>query len=172
MEVGQPGFAAPQGVREAAARALENPTIWATPRALGYLALRRADCGPLHVRSYGIDIDPATDRGDHRVVGRASSSRSWPCSMPGKGVLLPVPTYPAYRNILTAMDLRAEMLHLPDGTVSACRMRRTSPMQAAAADPGVKGLLIASPANPTGTIIGAEALAGPRRAVPRTPGCG
>jgi aspartate/methionine/tyrosine aminotransferase len=153
MEVGQPGFAAPNRVREAAVSALENGNLGYT-EGTGLLALRER-IAAYYAQTHEIDLDP------RRVVVTTGSSAGFILAFlalfnAGEGVLLPVPTYPAYRNILTAMDLHAAMMHLPHGQFGVPHASDIE--QAVAGDETIKGLLIASPANPTGTIIGTEGL--------------
>lgn len=150
LDVGQPGFAAPACVRRAAADALENDRLGYT-EARGLIALRRALADQYHVR-YGLHLDPA------RIVITTGSSAGFVLAFlalfnPGARVGLACPGYPPYRNILSALDLDpVDMLtRLEDGF---------QPTQADIEQAGpLDGLILASPANPTGAMIAPEALA-------------
>jgi aspartate/methionine/tyrosine aminotransferase len=153
LEVGQPGFAAPRRVREAAAAALESERLGYT-EGTGLPALRER-IAAYYRESHSISIDP------RRVVVTTGSSAGFVMAFlalfdAGEKVLLPVPTYPAYRNILSALDLEPQTMHLPAAQHGVPTARDVS--NAAASDPAVAGLLIASPANPTGTVIGSDGL--------------
>ena len=154
MEVGQPGFAAPRAVRDAAARALGSERLGYT-EGTGLPALRER-IAAYYRDTHGVGIDP------RRVVVTTGSSAGFVIAFlalfdAGDKVLLPVPTYPAYRNILNALDLEPQMMHLPaaqHGVPTAADVA-----EAASCGKSVAGLLVASPANPTGTVIGADDLA-------------
>jgi aspartate/methionine/tyrosine aminotransferase len=150
LEVGQPGTAAPQPVLEAARRALAEERIGYTD-ALGIAPLRRAIAA--HYRAqYGIAVDPA------EVVVTTGSSAAFQLAFlaafePGARVGLAVPGYPAYRNILTALDIEPVLIAVGENA-------HYQPNPELLADIGaLDGLIIASPANPTGTMIGAADLA-------------
>ena len=151
LEVGQPATPAPAPVLAAARAALTDDRIGYT-LAMGIPALREAIAG--HCRAwYGIDP------GAERVVVTTGSSSGFVLAFlaafeVGDRVALAAPGYPAYRNILTALGI--EVVDLPAGP--ADRFQPT-PAMLAALDRPVDGLIIASPANPTGTMIGAADLA-------------
>jgi aspartate/methionine/tyrosine aminotransferase len=150
LEVGQPGTAAPQPVLEAARRALVEERIGYTD-ALGIAPLRQAIVA--HYRTqYGVAVDPA------EVVVTTGSSAGFQLAFlaafePGARVALAVPGYPAYRNILTALDIEPVLIAVGENA-------HYQPNPELLADTGaLDGLIIASPANPTGTMIGAADLA-------------
>ena len=151
LEVGQPATPAPAPVLAAARAALTDDKIGYT-LAMGIPALREAIAG--HCRAwYGIDP------GAERVVVTTGSSSGFVLAFlaafeVGDRVALAAPGYPAYRNILTALGI--EVVDLPAGP--ADRFQPT-PAMLAALDRRVEGLIIASPANPTGTMIGSADLA-------------
>ena len=151
LEVGQPATPAPAPVLAAARAALTDDKIGYT-LAMGIPALREAIAG--HCRAwYGIDP------GAERVVVTTGSSSGFVLAFlaafeVGDRVALAAPGYPAYRNILTALGI--EVVDLPAGP--ADRFQPT-PAMLAALDRPVDGLIIASPANPTVTMIGAADLA-------------
>ena len=154
MEVGQPSAPAPRPVLEAARVALADGRIGYT-EALGIAPLRKRIAR--HYRdAYGIAVAP------ERVVVTTGSSAGFVLAFlamfdPGDRVAVSAPGYPAYRNILAALDL--DMLAVPLRAVDGWRL--TAPGIADAAGEGpLAGILAMSPANPSGTMIGAEGLAG------------
>ncbi len=149
MEVGQPGTPAPKAARQALARALENDTLGYTV-SLGLPELRQA-IADLYQRWYGLDIDPG------RVVVTAGSSAAFILAFTalfeaGDRVALGAPGYPSYRQILKALSL------VPV-EVRTALINRFQPTVADLADKDMDGLIIASPANPSGTMLDREALA-------------
>lgn len=152
MEVGEPMTGAPAAVRRAAARALDETHLGYT-EALGLLALRER-IAVLYRERY--DVEVAADR----VVVTTGSSSAFLLSFlaafdAGDRVVLAAPTYPAYRNILTALDI--EPVIVPTGPESRYQ---PSPAHLDSIEGRVDGLLVASPANPTGSMLGREALKG------------
>ena len=151
MEVGQPGTPAPRLAREALARAMERETLGYT-LALGLTPLRERIAR--HYRDgYGVDIDP------ERVVVTTGSSAAFVLAFlalfdAGARVALPSPGYPCYRHILTSLGCRPVQIE----TGPATRWMPTAAQVAALAG-DLDGLLIASPANPTGTMLTPERLA-------------
>ena len=149
LEVGQPGSSAPQPVLDAARCALLDEPIGYTD-ALGIAPLRRAIAA--HYRSrYGIAVDA-----DEVVVTTGSSAAFLLAFLaafePGDRVALAVPGYPAYRNILTALDIEPVLIAVGENT-------HYQPRPELLADLGrLDGLIVASPANPTGSMIGAAEL--------------
>jgi aspartate/methionine/tyrosine aminotransferase len=149
MEVGEPSGGAPAAVIEAAKRALDAERIGYT-EALGIPALREGLSR--HYREvYGLDI-PA-----ERIVVTTGSSGGFLLAFlsafdAGDRIGLANPSYPAYRNILAALGLEA--VSLP-----ASRETNFQPSPALLRDAGrLDGLLIASPANPTGAMFAPGAL--------------
>ncbi|HEX6842960.1 MAG TPA: aminotransferase class I/II-fold pyridoxal phosphate-dependent enzyme, partial [Stellaceae bacterium] len=150
LEVGQPSTRAPAAVLAAAREALGRQTLGYTD-ALGLPALREAIAA--HYReSYGVTLDPS------RVVVTTGSSGAFLLAFlaafePGDRVALATPAYPAYRNILTALDLVPVELtagpeHRYHATLDLLRAQGQS----------VDGLIVASPANPTGTMLAPDEL--------------
>ncbi|MGI9413950.1 MAG: pyridoxal phosphate-dependent aminotransferase [Hyphomicrobiales bacterium] len=153
MEVGQPSSPPPQRVIEAAEAALRSDRIGYT-EAFGLPALRERIAR--HYRdAYGLDIAP------ERVVVTTGSSGAFVLGFltafdHGARVALPVPGYPAYRNILSALGIEVVPIH----TRAENRWTPTvEDLRQAAHGGPLAGLLIASPANPTGTMIERDALA-------------
>jgi aspartate/methionine/tyrosine aminotransferase len=151
LEVGQPSTPAPAAVLAAAREALGRQTLGYTD-ALGLPALREAIAA--HYReSYGVALDPS------RVVVTTGSSGAFLLAFlaafePGDRVALAAPAYPAYRNILTALDLvPVELTAGPEHRYQA------TPDLLRTQGQGVDGLIVASPANPTGTMLAPDELA-------------
>ncbi|MDE3120399.1 MAG: aminotransferase class I/II-fold pyridoxal phosphate-dependent enzyme [Paracoccaceae bacterium] len=150
MEVGQPGTAAPAGARAALIRAMEAGPLGYTV-ALGLPELRAGIAG-LYRRWYGVDLDPA------RVIVTSGSSAAFLLAFTalfdaGDRVGLGEPGYPSYRQILRALSLT------PVG-IPAALENRLQPVPADLAPvEGLKGLIVASPGNPSGTMLDRAALA-------------
>ncbi|MCC3305977.1 pyridoxal phosphate-dependent aminotransferase [Sneathiella sp. HT1-7] len=151
MEVGQPGTPAPSKVLAAAKDALDNKQIGYTD-ALGIAPLREAIAR--HYKDfYGVNIPK------ERVVVTTGSSGGFLLSFlsafeKGDGIVLAEPGYPAYRNILTSLDL------VPVGLPchSETNFQPTPELIDTVSEP-IAGLLVASPSNPTGTMIKRDELA-------------
>ncbi|MEM6465638.1 MAG: aminotransferase class I/II-fold pyridoxal phosphate-dependent enzyme, partial [Pseudomonadota bacterium] len=143
MEVGQPGTGAPKAAVAALASAMEAGPLGYTV-ALGLPELR-ARIARLYQDWYGLSLNP------DRVVVTAGSSAAFQLAFislfeTGQKVAIGAPGYPSYRNILKALGLEA--LNLPTGPET--RFQPVDEMVPAEA----AGLLVASPANPTGTMLG------------------
>ncbi len=143
MEVGQPGTPAPAGARKALARAMEAGPLGYTV-ALGLPELR-AGIAALYRRWYGVDLNP------DRVVVTAGSSAAFLLSFTtlfdaGDRVGLSEPGYPSYRQILRALSLT------PVGLPTAPE-NRLQPVPADFAGVDLQGLIVASPGNPSGTML-------------------
>ncbi|SIS77755.1 Aspartate/methionine/tyrosine aminotransferase [Roseivivax lentus] len=148
MEVGQPGTPAPDAARRALASAMQDDALGYTV-ALGLPALR-ARIAQLYGTWYGVDLDPA------RVVVTPGSSGAFILAFTalfdaGETVALGRPGYPSYRQILRALDLNALEVESSDAN-------RLQPTPADLAPHDWQGLMVASPANPTGTMLGRDAL--------------
>ncbi len=152
LVAGQPSTPAPVPVREAAIRALEAQVLGYTV-AVGIPELREAICGH-HRRFHGIDVSP-----DDVVVTTGSSGGFLLAFLAafeaGDRVAIARPGYPCYRNVLTALG--CEVVELPAGPES--RFQPTVEMLESLEAP-VQGLVAASPANPTGTMVSPAELAG------------
>ncbi|MCG6115170.1 MAG: aminotransferase class I/II-fold pyridoxal phosphate-dependent enzyme [Mesorhizobium sp.] len=150
MAVGQPGDPAPEPVRRAAAQALATASIGYTD-ALGLLELRQV-IATHYADHYGLDVPP------ERIAVTTGSSAGFNLAFlamfeAGDRVAITVPGYPAYRNILQALGLEVvEIGHPGEGHLTAARLL------AVHAEKPLKGVLFASPANPTGAIIPADDL--------------
>jgi aspartate/methionine/tyrosine aminotransferase len=153
MEVGQPAAPAPVTARQAAQAALAHGRIGYT-EALGLPSLR-ARIARHYADAYGLSLDPA------RVVVTTGSSGGFILAFltlfePGDRVALANPGYPPYRHILSALDCEPVLIE-----TSAATRWALSPeaLIAEHRKKPLKGVLVASPANPTGTMMDAEALA-------------
>lgn len=147
MEVGQPGTGAPQAARAALAQAAEADALGYTV-ALGLPELR-AGIAALYDEWYGLDLNP------ERVVVTAGASGAFILAFTalfdaGDQVGLGAPGYPSYRQILRALSLAP--VSLPTGPDS-----RYQP-QPAQITPDLAGLILASPANPTGSMLGKDEI--------------
>ena len=152
MEVGQPAAAAPASAIGAARTALASGQLRYT-ETLG-IATLRARIARHYGESYGVAIDPA------RVVVTTGSSAGFVLAFlalfeSGDRVAVALPGYPPYRHILSALGCEAVAIE----TTQATRWAITPEMlMAAHRKAPLKGVLVASPANPTGTMMQAEAL--------------
>ncbi len=152
---GQPSTGAPRAVREEAKRLLETDLLGYSV-ATGILELRTA-IAEHHRRTSGIEVS-AED-----VVVTTGSSGGFLLAFlaafePGDRVVMARPGYPCYRNVLAALGV--EVVEIDCGPQT--RFQPTVDLLAAAHDRGsgpIAGVVIASPANPTGTVIPAEELA-------------
>jgi aspartate/methionine/tyrosine aminotransferase len=152
MEVGQPATPAPRGARDAAARAMEQDALGYTD-ALGLPALRDRIARYYRER-YGVAVPP------QRIVVTAGSSAGFVLTFlatlePGQALGLPSPGYPCYRHILNVLGCRPRLIE----TEAAHRWMPTAEDVAALADEGARGLLLASPGNPSGTMTTGTRLA-------------
>lgn len=153
MEIGEPGFAAPQPAREAAAEALTTGRIGYTD-ALGMPVLRQRIAR--HYRDfYGLDV-PA-----ERIAVTTGSSAGFLLSFlalfnPGARVGISSPGYPPYKTILTALGL--EPVEIETDAESRWALDAEAIEKAHAAH-ALAGVLVMSPANPSGTVVTPDALA-------------
>ena len=150
LEVGQPGTPAPDGVRAAARRALDEDLIGYTD-AMGLPGLRRR-IARHYSDWYDCDLDY------RRVMVTTGSSAGFLLSFlaafePGDRVALAAPGYPAYRNILTALGI--EPVLLP--SEAEHRFQPTPELLERLPAPP-DGLILASPSNPAGTMVGQPEL--------------
>ena len=148
MEVGQPGTPAPEAARRALAAAMETTPLGYTV-ALGLPELR-SRIARLYGEWYDVDLDPA------RVIVTGGSSAAFILAFTslfaaGDRVAIAEPGYPSYRNIMKALDI------VPVGLPTRIE-DRFQPVPGDL-DPSLAGVLVASPANPTGSMLGREALA-------------
>ncbi|MGD9921909.1 MAG: pyridoxal phosphate-dependent aminotransferase [Pseudorhodoplanes sp.] len=152
MEVGQPAAPAPRTAIDAARRALDGPLRYTEALGIGSL---RARIARHYGETYNVDLDPA------RVIVTTGSSAGFILAFlsmfePGDRVGIANPGYPPYRHILKALGCEPVLIETGDATrwamtpESVLALHRKTPLA---------GLLVASPANPTGTMMRPEALA-------------
>ncbi len=150
MEVGQPGTGAPRAALDHLAREMTRDPLGYTV-ALGRIDLR-ARIARLYRDWYGLDLSP------ERIIVTSGSSAGFVLAFSllfdaGARVAVGEPGYPSYRNILKALDL------VPVGIRTTAENRFQPTVSDIAAIPDLDGLLVASPANPTGTMLDHDALA-------------
>jgi len=153
MEVGQPATPAPVKVIAAARAALDSDRLGYTD-ALGLPRLRQRIAKHYEER-YGVEIAP------ERVVVTTGSSAGFVLVFlaileMGARVALPSPGYPAYRHILQALGAQTVLL---EAGQDSRWMPTPDHLERAAGEGGIDAFLIASPANPTGTMLIGDALA-------------
>jgi len=152
MEVGQPAARAPATALRAARAALDSGDIGYT-QALGIPALRNR-IARHYAEAHGVGVEP------ERIVVTTGSSAGFILAFlalfdPGDRVAVACPGYPPYRHILTALGCEPVMIEISAATGWAITVdalletHRRTPL---------KGVLVASPANPTGTMMRPEAL--------------
>ncbi len=149
LELGEPGGTLPAPVREAIARALETAPLGYT-EALGMPALRQA-IASLYADWYDATVEPS------RIAVTLGASGAFVLALlaafdPGARIGIGEPGYPAYKTMVRALDLAPV-------TVSTTRARgfQPGPADIAAAGP-LDGLILASPANPTGSVLAPDEL--------------
>lgn len=152
MEVGEPDFPTPRPIVDAATRFLAAGQVQYTG-SLGLPALREAIAGHYRER-FGVDVDP------RRIAVTPGASGALMLAIaaltdPGDVWLVPDPGYPSNRHFVRAFEGVAQAL-----AVFAETAFQPTPEQVSAAwCERCRGLMVASPANPTGTLLDATALA-------------
>lgn len=146
MEVGEPDFPTPEPVLAAATEFLRGGHVPYTP-ALGIPALRRA-IADFYRQRYGLDLDP------RRVIVTAGASGALLLALgvlvdPGDEILLADPGYPCNRHFVRVFEGLPRALPV----FAETDYQPTAEQAAVAWSPHTRGVLVASPANPTGTLI-------------------
>ena len=146
LNIGEPDFTAPPLVQAAAQRAIQSGQTQYTD-ACGLLALRER-ISQWYAQRYAVDIAP------ERIVVTAGASAALQLAClalinPGDEVLLPDPGYPCNRHFVAAADGTAVLLP----TTAADRYQLNAQAVDQAWTPNTRGVLLASPSNPTGTSI-------------------
>ncbi|MDG2312956.1 MAG: pyridoxal phosphate-dependent aminotransferase [Alphaproteobacteria bacterium] len=149
LEVGQPSTPAPLKVIEAAQKAIDKQVLGYTD-SLG-LPFLRERIAEHYETFYGLSINPS------RIVVTTGSSGGFLLSFlsafePGDRVALAAPGYPAYRNILIALGVEPVLLE----TTALDRYQPTTELLEN--NGKLDGLILASPSNPTGTMISREEM--------------
>jgi aspartate/methionine/tyrosine aminotransferase len=152
MEVGQPGTGLPDGARRAVAAALRSGDVLGYTEGLGRAALR-ARIAAHYQDWYGVTINP------NRIAVTFGASGAFPLAYlaafnAGDRIALAAPYYPPYVNIATALGLQT--IILPCGAETGFQPTIAMLQKL---DPAPDGLIIASPANPTGSMLPPENLA-------------
>ena len=148
MEVGQPGTGAPEAARSALAHSMQEDALGYTV-ALGLPALRKR-IAELYGAWYDVDLNP------DRVIVTSGSSGGFILAFTalfdtGDRVGIGAPGYPSYRQILKALDLQPV-------DIQTQMANRFQPVPEELAGLDLAGLMVASPANPTGTMLDRAAL--------------
>ncbi|KHK00402.1 pyridoxal phosphate-dependent aminotransferase [Desulfovibrio sp. TomC] len=151
LEIGEPDFDIPDCVKEAARKAVTEGRTHYT-HSLGIPELRQAICD-LHAREYGVAVSP------DRVLVTGGTSPAMllafgAMAKPGKHILLTDPAYACYPNFLrfTGLVPRYVPVAEEDG------FQWTPQLVWDSVNEGTAGILLNSPANPTGTLIAPEAV--------------
>jgi aspartate/methionine/tyrosine aminotransferase len=151
LNIGEPDFTAPPLVQEAAARAVHDGRTQYT-EATGLPALRERISG-WYAERLGVNV-PA-----RRIIVTAGASAALQLAClalieAGDEILMPDPSYPCNRHFVSAAEGRAVLLP----TTASERFQLSADKVAAAWNPQTRGVLLASPSNPTGTSIATEEL--------------
>jgi aspartate/methionine/tyrosine aminotransferase len=152
MEIGQPAAPAPATAIAAARAVLAAGRIGYT-QSLGIPSLRRR-IARHYAERHGIEIDP------DRIVLTTGSSAGFMLAFlamfePGDRIAIESPCYPPYRNVLKALGCEAVPIEVTAATRFALAPEALLAVHRARP---LKGVLVASPANPTGTMMTADAL--------------
>ena len=152
LNIGEPDFSAAPAVQRAAQACLEAGRTQYT-HATGLPALRKRIAAWYDTR-FGVEVDPA------RIIVTAGASAALQLITlalfePGDEVLMPDPSYPCNRHFVTAAGAKAVLLP----TTAQARFQLDAASVAAHWGPATRGVLLASPSNPTGTSIAAGEMA-------------
>ena len=163
LEVGEPDFPTPRPIVDAGRAFLDSGQVHYTP-ALGLGALREAISGFYRER-FGADVAP------ERIVVTPGASGALMLALgvltdPGDEWLLPDPGYPSNRHLVRSFEGIARALPVDAST----RFQPTPDHVAAAWTPRTRGLMVASPANPTGTLLTPDEIVALHDAVSRRGG--
>jgi len=151
LNIGEPDFTAPLLVQEAAARAIRDGLTQYTP-ATGLPALRERIS-----HWYGSRFGLSVPTGRIVVTAGASAALQLACLAlidAGDEVLMPDPSYPCNRHFVSAADGTAVLIP----TTAAERFQLSADKVQAAWNEKTRGVLLASPSNPTGTSIAPDEL--------------
>lgn len=151
LEVGEPDFPTPPTIVEAARDFLAGGHVHYTP-ALGLTALREAIARFYHDR-FGADVAP------ERIIVTPGASGALMLALavttdPGDEWLLPDPGYPSNRHLVRSFEGVARALPVDAST----RFQPTPAQVADAWTARTRGLMVASPANPTGTLLSLDEI--------------
>jgi len=154
MEIGQPASPAPEKARAAVRQALDSGAHGYTD-APGLPELRQR-IARYYAERHAVDVAP------ERIIVTTGSSAGFTLAFlmlfdQGGALGLPQPGYPCYRHIASALGLRPVAVEA--GPVEQWMPTPRSLEEAAARADGLDGLIVASPANPTGTMLGPSDMA-------------
>ena len=146
LNIGEPDFTAPPLVQAAAQRAIQDGQTQYT-QATGLPELRERISG-WYLQRFGLHIDP------QRIVLTAGASAALQLAClalidAGDEVLMPDPSYPCNRHFVSAAEGTSVLLP----TTAEQRFQLSAAQVQAAWGPRTRGVLLASPSNPTGTSI-------------------
>lgn len=152
LEMGQPSTAAPAPAKQAMIDALDDPASHGYTMTLGIDPLREG-IARYYSRVHGLSVSP------DNVAVTVGSSLGFAmvflnCFDPGDTIAMTNPGYAAYRNLMKAVGLKPMMIELRDA-----EGWKLKPEHLDALPEKPTGLIIASPANPTGVVLNAEELA-------------
>ncbi|MFI9173975.1 pyridoxal phosphate-dependent aminotransferase [Streptomyces lincolnensis] len=152
LNLGEPDFGAPPAVREAMREVMDGRPM-AYTAALGLPALREA-IARFYADQHDVEVDPA------RVVVTAGASAALVLATaalvdPGDQVLIADPSYPCNRQIVESFGARVGLVP----TTAATRFQLDTASVRAHWTDETRGLMIATPSNPTGTSVPADELA-------------
>ncbi len=156
---GQPSTGAPEPVNAEAVRLLGSGDPLGYTPSTGVVELREAIAGH-HARAHAIEVDP-----DEVVVTTGSSGGFLLAFLAafeaGDTVAMARPGYPCYRNVLAALGCEVAEIATGPETRFQPTVEQVAALHAdLAGSGGLRGLVVASPANPTGTMLLPEELAG------------
>ena len=151
LNIGEPDFTAPPLVAEAATRAIAQGTTQYT-QATGLVELRERISG-WYASRFKVNVAP------HRIIITAGASAALHMAClalieAGDEILMPDPSYPCNRHFVSAAEGRAVLIP----TTAEERFQLTRAKVEQAWTPKTRGVLLASPSNPTGTSIAPEEL--------------
>ena len=151
LNIGEPDFTAPPLVQEAAVKAIRDGATQYT-QATGLLALRE-QISAWYAKRFGVQVAAS------RIVVTAGASAALQLAClalidAGDEILMPDPSYPCNRHFVSATDGTAVLLP----TTAADRFQLNADQVAAAWTDKTRGVLLASPSNPTGTSIAPDEL--------------
>ena len=154
---GQPSTGAPRAVNDEAIRLLQSGDPLGYTPATGLRELREAIAGH-HRRTYGIEV------GAEDVVVTTGSSGGFLLAFlaafePGDRVAIARPGYPCYRNVLSALGCEVVEIATGEATRFQPSLDQVAALVDDVASGGLQGLVVASPANPTGTMLLPDELA-------------
>ena len=151
MEIGEPDFATPQTIVAAGAKYLQSGEVKYTPAA-GLPELREK-IAAFYLHRYGVSVDP------QRIFVTPGASGAFLLAFgvslnPGVELLMADPCYPCNRNFVTLFGGKTHSIAVDAGS----RYQLTAELIKRHWTPATQGALIASPSNPTGTLIAPEEL--------------